>query len=77
MPPRTTYQKTLTRLAILLRRKPMTAREIAESLGCCRPSAYQRIEALRAKGLQVYTIPAPEGKDPVTGPRPIAYGIRQ
>lgn len=72
MPKRTEYQKTLAKLAAMLRKQPMTAREIAEVLGCCKPAAYQRIRALQSRE-QVYTIPRRES---VTGPKSIAYGIR-
>lgn len=74
MPTRKEYDQTLDRLAGLLKRKPMTARSIAEVLGCCKPAAYQRIAALQARGHAVYTLPTQEDSRP--GPRSVLYGIR-
>jgi len=68
-----TTKKNLDRLAALLKRKPLTARQVADELECCRPTAYQRIRALEERGDAVFKIAAPaEG----TGPRPVAYGVR-
>jgi transposase len=74
MPSESAYSDTLDRLATLLRRKPLTAREIAAHFGCCIPIAYTRIKALRAQGLAVYTMPANTPSRP--GPKSLAYGVR-
>ncbi len=78
MTTKTDYNKTLDKLAELLRRKPMTARAISEALTCCRPAAYQRLRALQERGDAVFEMQAPElpkgSRKP--GPRSIAYGIR-
>ncbi len=67
------YTKVLDRLAALLRREPMTARQIAEELKCCRPAAYQRLAALKKRGERIFTMPIRES---VTGPGSTAYVIR-
>ncbi len=67
------YQKTLNRLARLLRRKAMTAKAVATVQKCSRPIAYQRIQALIQRGEAVYTRGTRES---VTGPCSVAYGIR-
>lgn len=74
MPKRTVYQKTLDRLASLLRSRPRTAREIADKMKCCRPTAYQRLEGLRARGEEVYMLTGVAKG--ATGPRATAYGLR-
>lgn len=74
MPPaRPEYQKTLAKLASLLKRKPMTARAIAVELGCCVPAAYERLRALKKTGVALYEI---EAQQETTGPKATAYGIR-
>lgn len=71
---RVDYRKTLDRLAAMLRRGPMTARAISDTLGCCRPAAYQRVAALRKRGDHVYEMRA---SDPTrSGPEAVAYGVR-
>jgi DNA-binding MarR family transcriptional regulator len=70
--PSVAYTKALDRLAALLRQRPHTARVLAEKLGCSRPTVYARIDALRVRGEQVYTLPAEADG---TGPRPLAFGI--
>lgn len=67
------YAKTLDKLATLLRRKPLTPRQISEALGCCRPTAYQRIEALVTRGDRVFEV---KTKSNGPGPVPYAYGVR-
>jgi predicted ArsR family transcriptional regulator len=74
MPTRTEYQNTLERLVGLLREKPLTAREIAQALGCCKPAAYQRLRALQKRGEVIYSIRSREACRP--GPLSTAYGIR-
>lgn len=73
MPTRDEYEKTLNKLAAMLRKKPMTAKAISESLKCCRPVAYERLRALQERGEQVFQIPIRES---ATGPSSTAYGIR-
>jgi hypothetical protein len=73
MPSRAAYTDTLDELANMLRRKPMTARQISERFGCSRPVAYDRLEALRLRGEPVCEIPLREAR---RGPRSKAYGIR-
>ncbi len=73
MPTADDHSRNLDRLRALLKRKPLTARQVAEALECCRPTAYARIEALIARGDQVFTIQATSTG---TGPRPVAYGVR-
>ena len=68
-----TRDEALAKLTTLLKRKPLTAREIAVELGCCRPTAYQRVRALIAAGEQVYEI---KRRQEGTGPKAVAYGIR-
>lgn len=63
----------LDRLAVLLRRGPLTARQIADRLGCSKPTAYTWIQALVERGDSVYSIAA-KGDRP--GPRAKAYGVR-
>lgn len=67
------HDKNLDKLAALLRKKPITAREIAEKLGCCKPTAYQRLRALIERGDGVITIP---DKTVRTGPPALLYAIR-
>lgn len=70
---KTEYNHTLGRLEVLLRRTPMTARAIAKTMGCCRPVAYQRLAALRARGLPICEV---QIRESATGPRSTAYSIR-
>lgn len=64
----------LDALARLLRRGPLTARQIAQQTRCCKPAAYARIRALENRGERVYTVRLTERNSP--GPEPLAYGIR-
>lgn len=73
MPTKQDYDATLDRLCRVLRQKPLTAKAIADRFSCSKPVAYQRIAALRARGVAVYTIPVRES---ATGPRATAYGVR-
>lgn len=64
----------LDTLAALLRRKPLTVREIAAAMRCCKPTAYERVRALIKSGAAVYQL---RSKDPRrTGPVATAYGLR-
>lgn len=68
------YEKDLEKLAKLLRRKPLTAREISVKLRCCVPTAYQRVRELERRGTPVRRQPA---KKVGTGPRALAFAIEQ
>jgi DNA-binding Lrp family transcriptional regulator len=70
---RSEYTKVLNKLSASLRRKPMTARAIAEAFNCCRPVAYERLRALEKRGETVFQIRIRES---VTGPQSTAYGVR-
>lgn len=60
--------------ADLLRAKgPLTAAQIAEALGCSKPTAYQRLRALEAAGHKLYTHREPRQ---VRGPAPASYKLR-
>ena len=63
----------IDRLAALLRKKPLTAMEIADRTGCSKPTAYVRIAGLRKSGVQVYELPAAGPKR--SGPAAVAYGV--
>lgn len=69
----TRFQDVLDRLAKLLTKEPLTALQISARTGCCKPAAYQRVQALKARGEAVYELP---GESDRPGPAPIAYGIR-
>ncbi len=64
--------KNLDKLAALLRRKPLTARQIAKATGCCRPTAYARLAALEERGDPVFKTTGPGA---ATGPKPVTYGM--
>jgi biotin operon repressor len=68
----TKYEQTLDALALLLRTEPLTAKQIAERLGCCRPAVYQRLQALRDRG---HRITGERVADRKTGPRALAYRL--
>jgi hypothetical protein len=67
------YERTLERLVSMLRRKPMTAKQIAQQMGCCIPVAHERIAALLERGAGVYMVPTDSKR---TGPKATAYGVR-
>ncbi len=67
------HSKTLDRLVALLRTKPLTGLEIAKAMKCCKPAAYQRVQALIDRGDNVYTV-TERSKRP--GPVARAFGIR-
>lgn len=72
------YADTLNQLAAMIRRKPMTARAIAEELGCCKPVVYQRLRELARRGRTVTAQPAPElpRGERCSGPRAVVYSCR-
>lgn len=63
----------LDSLAKLLRKGPLTARQIAAITKCCKPAAYERVRALELRGERVYTVRI---VNRASGPEPLAYGIR-
>lgn len=67
------FEGEIDRLAALLRKRgPLTAAQIATALECCKPAAYARIKALMDR-MSVYQVAKPRrGK---RGPNPIAYGL--
>lgn len=67
------YDKTLDKLAALLRKKPLTGLEIAKAMGCCKPAAYQRVRGLIDRGVNVYTVTERTKR---TGPVARAFGVR-
>ena len=73
MPTADEHGKILDRLRAALRRRPMTAKQVAEESEISRPAAYARIRALMKRGDQVFELPSTATG---TGPRPIAYGVR-
>lgn len=74
MPSRKEYPARLKALTELLRLKPMTAKAIAEALGCSKPVVYRRLAALRkCARLKIYEMTVRES---VTGPHATAYGVR-
>lgn len=58
---------------LLRKRGPLTAAQIAIQTGCCKPTAYQRVEALRARGVEIFEVKQPELRP---GPVATSYGIR-
>ncbi len=66
------YEKTLDKLAAMLRRKSMTAKAIAKALKCCKPSAYHRLAALSERGEKLETETVRESS---TGPSATAYRL--
>lgn len=67
------HERALERLAALLRERPMTGVEIARVMRCCKPAAYQRVQALVERGEPVFTITERRNRP---GPRARAFGIR-
>jgi len=64
----------LDELAKLLRKKPHTALEIVAALACSKPTAYQWVEQLKARGEAIYVVI--ESSKRRSGPPAKAYGIR-
>ncbi len=74
MPTTEEYKETLDALAALLRKKgPLTALAIAALLKCSKPAAYQRLDALKARGEDLFK---KKIRESATGPKSVAYGIR-
>lgn len=65
--------KELDQLSELLQRRPLTAKEIALELGCCIPTAYQRVLGLMKRGEAVYEVKSKKGTSP--GPRATRFGV--
>ena len=63
----------IDQLAALIRRAPLTAREIAERLGVSKPTAYKLIRSLIERGDRVFTERRNSGRP---GPAAVAYGVR-
>ncbi len=64
---------SLDTLVQLLKKEPLTAKQIAREMKCSAPTAYARLRRLIDAGEQLYTIRA-KSKRP--GPRATLYGIR-
>lgn len=67
------HSKTLDRLAALLRKKPLTGLEIAKAMKCCKPAAYQRVQALIDRGDNVFTVTERANRP---GPSARSFGVR-
>lgn len=67
---RAEHTEILNRLAALLRKQPLTAKQIAAQTKCCVPAVYARIRALQARGVRVLQQPITEKR---TGPKAVAY----
>ena len=67
------HDTALNKLSALLRRKPLTPKQIAEQTGCSKPTAYHRIKALVSRGENVYSL---RGKGEGPGPTAKLFGIR-
>lgn len=67
-------QAVLSTLAKLLREQPLSAREVAEKMGCSLPVAYDRIRGLIARGDRVNIRKPKQYKK--TGPVPTLYKIK-
>jgi predicted transcriptional regulator len=74
MPSRVEYDETLTRLADLLRERPMTARAIAAEFKCSKPVAYARLRDLVQRGHKLKTSRVRES---TRGPQSLAYELRR
>lgn len=59
-------------VAGLLKRKPMSAREVAEALGVSRPTAYAHIAALPAHGYRIAVVSKRKG---ARGPKATCYRV--
>lgn len=64
----------LVKLERALRRRPHTAREVQDLLGCSKPTAYEQIRKLRASGVQVRRERRPHDP-PKPGPKPWAWRV--
>lgn len=50
----------------------MTAAQIAQQTGCSKPVAYDRLKALRRRGVEFQRVMVRDG---VSGPKSVAYAI--
>jgi DNA-binding Lrp family transcriptional regulator len=57
------HAKILARLTAMLTARPMTAKQIAKAMGCSKPTAYQRVRTLEARGHRIvyHAVPSPSG----------------
>ena len=63
---------TLEELERMLRESPMTARAIAEAMGCSKPVAYARLRALS----QRVRLARRKVRERPSGPKAVAYAVR-
>lgn len=56
-----------------LKQGPATALQVASAVGCSKPTAYTRLEALRAKGVVAPT--SRRVRDGARGPKARAYAL--
>lgn len=68
----TSYDDRLMRLRVLLEAQPLTAKQIAKRMGCCLPAVYERIAALRTRGVNVVE---QRRATKSTGPKPVAFNV--
>lgn len=73
---RAEYDKVLDQLATMLRRKPRTARAVAEALGCSRPVAYARLEDVKERLRPGERLHVERVRESVRGPPAVCYSIR-
>jgi transposase len=66
-------EKSLRSLAALLKKKPMTAKQVAAHFGCTKVTAYVWIRALPDLGFRLKT--STEKEEGVTGPAALTYSI--
>jgi len=55
----------LEKLVKILKRKPVSAVELSDALGCCRPTVYARLNALQKLG---YRVEVSKSQKKQTGP---------
>lgn len=65
-------EEALRQLANLLRKRALTARQIADLTECSKPIAYARIETLRARGVKFTERKVRQG---IAGPKATSYRI--
>ena len=68
------YKRSLDRLAALLRREELTAKEIAVRLKVSKPAVYSQLRALAQRGDSLWTTRKRWVGKP--GPAATAYGVR-
>lgn len=59
-------------IRVLSQGRMLTVMQIVEQTGCSKPVAYERLEALRKRGVVFQTVKVREG---ITGPKSVAYAI--